>query len=343
MPDSKPDRATKRKSRDGPDEPPRKKQHRAPPADDVQFEDYGSGDDVPAKSSRKYKDKFAPRPERQYPSVNELKKRIRDVKRLLQKPKLPADARIVQERALAGYEQDLAEENARRERSQMIKKYHFVRFLGTSRKLSLVKLRVANSALRPDRKNATKHLNRLERRQKEQTLDSKQKKHLESKIHAARVNLNYTIYYPLTEKYIALYPKSKTSDKDGADSGSESEAEQKTRDDEEKPPIWSVVEKCMEEGTLGQLRDGKLNIGADGKQTAPPSAKAGADTVSKKGKKESKELKDSKSQKPRSTDDKSKYDNFTRKDRRREQAKEQAKMPAPVQTDGDESDGGFFE
>jgi hypothetical protein len=186
-------------------------------------------------------------------------------------------------------------------------------------------------------------LNRLERRQKEETLDSEQKKHLESKIHAARVNLNYTIYYPLTEKYIALYPKSKTSDKDGADSGSESEAEQKTQGDEEKPPIWSVVETCMEEGTLGQLRDGKLNIGADGKQTAPPSKKGGADTVSKKGKKESKELKDSKSQKSTPTDDKSKYDNFTRKDRRREQAKEQAKMPAPVQTDGDESDGGFFE
>jgi hypothetical protein len=69
------------------------------------------------------------RNEKEYPSINELKSRIRGVKRLLNKD-LPADARIVQERALAGYEQDLVEETARRERSNMIKKYHFVRFLG---------------------------------------------------------------------------------------------------------------------------------------------------------------------------------------------------------------------
>lgn len=135
MSDVKPERVSKRKSRDGPEEAPRKKQHRS---DEVQFEDYGKGgDNVPAKSTRKYKDKFAPRPERQYPSVNDLKKRIRDVKRLLQKPNLPADARILQERALAGYEQDLADENVRRERSQIISKYHFVRFLGKLTKLLL--------------------------------------------------------------------------------------------------------------------------------------------------------------------------------------------------------------
>lgn len=185
-------------------------------------------------------------------------------------------------------------------------------------------------------------MNRLERRQKEKTLDSKQKKQLESKIHATRVNLNYTIYYPLTEKYIALYPKSKASDKDGAESGSESEPEPKTQGDDTKPPLWSVVEKCMEEDTLDKLREGKLNIGADGKQTAAPAAKASADTDSKKSKK--KVLKEpegpKKSQPTRTDTDKSKYENFNRRDRRREQAKA---APVPVQADGDDSDGGFFE
>jgi hypothetical protein len=71
-----------------------------------------------------------PKKEKEYPSINELKKRIRDVKRLLNRVDLPADARIVQERALAGYENDLEEETNRRERSAMIKRYHFVRFLG---------------------------------------------------------------------------------------------------------------------------------------------------------------------------------------------------------------------
>lgn len=70
------------------------------------------------------------REEKQYPSVNDLKRRIRDVKRLLAKTDLPADKRIIQERALSGYEKELADEERRRERSRMIKKYHFVRFLG---------------------------------------------------------------------------------------------------------------------------------------------------------------------------------------------------------------------
>jgi hypothetical protein len=117
---------SKRKTRDGSeDAAPRKKQQKT---DEVQFEDYGNG--AKPKVTRKFKDKFAPKPEKEYPSINDLKKRIRDVKRLLNKVDLPADARILQERALSGYEQDLADETARRERSQMIKKYHFVRFLG---------------------------------------------------------------------------------------------------------------------------------------------------------------------------------------------------------------------
>jgi hypothetical protein len=119
---------SKRKTRDGSEDaaPARKKPTRkADKANEQpQFEDFSS------KPARKYKDKFAPRPEKEYPSINDLKRRIRDVKRLLNKMDLSADARILQERALAGYEQDLADEMARRERSQLISKYHFVRFLG---------------------------------------------------------------------------------------------------------------------------------------------------------------------------------------------------------------------
>jgi hypothetical protein len=64
-------------------------------------------------------------------SINDLKRRIRDVKRLLTKAEnLSPEARIVQERALKGYERDLELEKARRQRSEMIRKYHFVRFLG---------------------------------------------------------------------------------------------------------------------------------------------------------------------------------------------------------------------
>lgn len=124
--------SSKRKTRDGPEElVARKKQHRQPAhdSDNVELEGQSSdGDGRPAIS--KGPKAPAARNEKEYPSVNELKKRIRDVKRLLAKGTLPADARVVQERALAGYEQDVIEETARRQRSQMIKKYHFVRFLG---------------------------------------------------------------------------------------------------------------------------------------------------------------------------------------------------------------------
>lgn len=66
-------------------------------------------------------------------SINDLKRRIRDVKRLLTRAEnLSPEARIVQERALKGYERELEQEQARRQRSEMIRKYHFVRFLGSS-------------------------------------------------------------------------------------------------------------------------------------------------------------------------------------------------------------------
>ncbi|KAJ5103285.1 hypothetical protein N7532_003814 [Penicillium argentinense] len=336
--------SSKRKVRDGPEEALCRKKHQRKAADsddeDMQYEDFGSGgEDAPSKSSRKSTGKSALREEKDYPSVNDLKRRIRDVKRLLNKSDLPADARILQERALAGYEEDLAQETARRERSTMIKKYHFVRFL--------------------DRKTATKQLNRLLRREKEGKLDSQKKSSLERKIHAARVNLNYTIYYPLTEKYIALYPKSKGKDSEdaAADSGSESDDQYNQKDAEsEKPALWSVVEKCMKEETLDRLREGKLNIGPDGNPVAP-SKKAAPSAQSKKPKAEKPKSEKTKNDKPKYEPKNAKQDEAkptTRRERRadkrdqygqrehqRLQGKGRHHVAAPA--DGDESDGGFFE
>lgn len=66
------------------------------------------------------------------PSINELKTKIRDIKRLFAKKleDLPADVRIQKERELAGYQRDLEKAELKRHRSKMIQKYHFVRFLG---------------------------------------------------------------------------------------------------------------------------------------------------------------------------------------------------------------------
>ncbi|CEJ55802.1 hypothetical protein PMG11_02037 [Penicillium brasilianum] len=311
------DRSSKRRARDGSEDlVPRKKQHRQVVArpEHSESEDNGNnGDQNPSKAVRSSKKQPEPRNEKEYPSINDLKSRIRGVKRLLNKD-LPADARIVQERALAGYEQDLVEETARRERSNLIKKYHFVRFL--------------------DRKTATKQLNRLQRREKEKDLTTEQKSKLSKEIHAARVNLNYTIYYPLTEKYISLYPKS--------DSNPSGEAKENNKTVEaSRPPMWSVVEKSMEEGTLDDLREGKLNIGPDGQQTSAPVRKPVARESEKKAKKDKTHKEPKESAKKENLAQESTLDRLNRRERRKEQQKAR-ELAAQQAAEGD-SDGGFFE
>lgn len=64
-------------------------------------------------------------------SVNDIKKRIRNVTRRLERVEdLPANVRIEDERALAAYQQELAAAEAEKIRQKMIKKYHMVRFFG---------------------------------------------------------------------------------------------------------------------------------------------------------------------------------------------------------------------
>lgn len=163
-------------------------------------------------------------------SVNELKRRIRDVKRVLNHADLPADAKAVQERALAAYEKDLLEEMDKRKRSDMIKKYHFVRFLGMFLVFYFCQMwkkrfsgtDVGNKGkgaerlmcITPfflDRKRATKELKKLLRRERQTAkLDTATKAEdlatLSRQIREARTNVSYTINFPLTEKYVSLYP-----------------------------------------------------------------------------------------------------------------------------------------
>ncbi|KAJ9224599.1 putative nuclear protein [Paecilomyces variotii] len=271
-----------------------------------------------------------PRKDRVVLSVNELKRRIRDVKRLLDRVDLPPEGRITQERALIGYQRDLESEMAKRKRSEMIKKYHFVRFL--------------------ERKTATKELKKLQRREREiSESDSPTKKEdlklLASRIHTARVNLNYTIYSPLTEKYISLYPDKKKKNKDrdsGNDANSDSDSQKgdkrsrsesqqpqeytiQTNDSGEKPPLWYVVEKCMADGTLDLLREGKLNIGADGKEstTVTELASANRSVPTQKPSKEEKQKKE-----------KSKTEKIRADSRKTSQRGGES---------DEDSDGGFFE
>lgn len=152
-----------------------------------------------------------------------------------------------------------------------------------------------------DRKTATKELRKAQRQyeklKQQEKGDAESTAKLQQKIEHAQINVNYTIYYPLTEKYTSLYPQDKkrhvskasnesdiptTDDElqtsDNEDSATEQKQTNISNDHNEKPPMWHIVKKCMTEGTLDQLRDGRLNIGFDGKpiqsEDRPPTTTA---------------------------------------------------------------------
>ena len=170
-------------------------------------------------------------------SINPLKSKIRDVRRLLEHSEnLPPGVRIEKERALAGYKQDLEKAVEEKNKNQMISKYHMVRFF--------------------ERQKATRNLKKLESRlAKSASRSGEEHEKLRSEIHAAKVDKNYAMYYPLTEKYISLFPRAEDSKK---------LKETVESNEGEKPPVWAFVEKCMESGTLEMLLEGKYNMKPDG-------------------------------------------------------------------------------
>ncbi|KAH6682043.1 hypothetical protein B0J14DRAFT_501986 [Halenospora varia] len=159
-------------------------------------------------------------------SVNAIKKHIRDISRRLERAEdLPANVRIEDERALAGYRQELVEAEAEKTRQKMIKRYHMVRFF--------------------ERQKATRAVKRI-RKQLLASESAEEVEILKSKMHEAEVDLNYTQYSPLSEIYVSLWPQKKDVE-DGQEPPKEAERT--------KPPMWAEVERAMEQGTLDRLRN----------------------------------------------------------------------------------------
>ena len=75
---------------------------------------------------------------------------------------------------------------------------------------------------------------------------------LQQALHIAEVDLAYTLYSPLYQKYEAIFPQRKEAQR---------ENNEDTSNGQQPPPrpaMWAVVEKCMEHGTLDELRNGTL-------------------------------------------------------------------------------------
>lgn len=170
------------------------------------------------------------------PSTGSLRSQIRSLTRLLShNDNLPADVRIEKERALTGYQHDLDVILKDRQKSQMIKKYHMVRFF--------------------ERQKASRILKKLQKRLGATVRNTDEHRELDREIHKAEVDLNYTLFYPLGEKYLSLYPRTEEGERDSS-GGNSAQGDRKLG---ERPPIWLMVEKRMADGTLDALRDGKVS------------------------------------------------------------------------------------
>lgn len=99
-----------------------------------------------------------------------------------------------------------------------------------------------------ERQKATRAHKKLKKRLDASSPDTSEYKQLQKEVHDAEIDVNYTIYHPLTEKYQSLFPRQE-------DAGVEGTAARKLVT--KKPAMWQVVQQCTAEGTLEALRDGK--------------------------------------------------------------------------------------
>ncbi len=100
-----------------------------------------------------------------------------------------------------------------------------------------------------ERQKATRQLKKLRKRLLE-AQSEEEATIIKAKMHVAEVDLNYTQYYPLYQRYISLYPQKDSNESEPRPPDEHNE------DTTEKPPMWAEVEKRMADGTLNQLRNG---------------------------------------------------------------------------------------
>ncbi|KAF1968251.1 hypothetical protein BU23DRAFT_425629, partial [Bimuria novae-zelandiae CBS 107.79] len=202
-------------------------------------------------------------------SISALKGRIRDLTRSLrkadndEKDRTPRGIRIERERELESCKHELEERQAAQRfakfKSEMISKYHMVRFF--------------------ERQKATRNLKRHQK-QVAALEEGPEKAEKMPVIHDAEVDLNYTLYYPLLKAYVSLWPK---QHRGGTKAEEGSQAAGGPRGPKGDVNIWRAVEKAMEEHTLEKLRESKEGVTVPG---APERSQAKAwEKAETKGKK----------------------------------------------------------
>lgn len=130
--------------------------------------------------------------------VSRIKKKIRDIERLLKKENLAADVRVENERALKALKVELKNNEVEMKSRKTAKRYHMVRFF--ERKKAIRRL-----------KNAKKALN-----QAMENKDKEEEKRAKDMVYRNEIDLIYVILYPKSEKYISLYPASDAHESEDA-------------------------------------------------------------------------------------------------------------------------------
>ena len=176
-------------------------------------------------------------------TVNELKSQVRSLKRLLERNDgLPATVKVEKERALQTAQHDLQKEEQAKQRSDMIAKYHKIRFF--------------------DRQKATKRLKRARKKLNACEDGDDERMRLEQALSDAEVDVNYAQYFPLDQPYVSLFPRKES----GSDDGSEGSGDAERKGDDS---MWQKVKQCMADGTLDALRNGRLREDEHEEESAP--------------------------------------------------------------------------
>lgn len=118
-----------------------------------------------------------------------IRQKIRDVRRLLQQPDIPATVRVAQERMLDLLQQSLKEKAGEDRERKMVKKYKMVKFF-------------------EKRKIARKYKTCLN----ELNTSTGDREQLQNELQLLKEQWNYVTYFPHNNKYISLYPPVPYSD-----------------------------------------------------------------------------------------------------------------------------------
>ncbi|KAG9303196.1 hypothetical protein G9A89_000731 [Geosiphon pyriformis] len=126
--------------------------------------------------------------------ISSLKKKIRDIERILRLGTLSAEKRVYSERSLKALKLKLVEKKADSIEKLIHDKYRMVKFF--------------------ERQKITRKIKKYEKELQEPNLLKDQRKAISEKLLELQADLNYVIHYPAQKKYLSLFPTEGADDLD---------------------------------------------------------------------------------------------------------------------------------